>query len=195
MKLTESKLKQIIKEELQKVLVEQDQSIPGGVSDDRVYGMSRIPETPRQILRRLSKRHGGVKGIRQLSRKDPDRIAYRKAYKAMMDARRQKTPEPGTAVPGEMTTPKSRRSVADMKLPPMVTTPEQAREIGKLRAAIAAAELGGYKNRPKVRSLKRALDRALAATSPNLPFVDKGRKEAEVRKIAQDMLEPTKNIK
>jgi len=70
MKLTESKLKQIIKEELQKVLTEDP--------EQKVLQ----EESPRDALRRLSKKHGGVKGILRLNRKDPDRQAYRAAYKA-----------------------------------------------------------------------------------------------------------------
>lgn len=69
MKLTKTKLKQIIKEELQKVLAEGTEEV-------------LQEESPRDALRRLAKKHGGLKGIMKLDRNDPDRQAYRAAYKA-----------------------------------------------------------------------------------------------------------------
>lgn len=69
MKLTKTKLKQIIKEELQKVLAEETEDV-------------LQEESPRDALRRLAQKHGGVKGIMKLDRNDPDRQAYRAAYKA-----------------------------------------------------------------------------------------------------------------
>jgi hypothetical protein len=69
MKLTKTKLKQIIKEELQKVLAEGTEEV-------------LQEESPRDALRRLAKKHGGLKGIMKLDRNDADRQAYRAAYKA-----------------------------------------------------------------------------------------------------------------
>ena len=96
MKLTESKLKQIIAEELQKVLVEQDVPSEEVEFSPLEFAGRTKKETPRQILRRLSRKHGGVKGILKLSRKNPDRLAYKAAYKAQRQGKTTVAmPEPG----------------------------------------------------------------------------------------------------
>ena len=167
MKLAESKLKQIIKEEIQKVLLEQDQSMPGGVSDDRVYGMSTGIEgadvtadlkglTARQTLRKLSKLYGGIKGIRQLSRKDPDRIAYRKAYKAMAAARRRKMPEP------ELTGRKKARAVE-----PVPTFDAKRQAAKQRRKEKRAAQVAAAEKRRKEFEKQQAMDQAKVYTEPS----------------------------
>lgn len=168
MKLTESKLKQIIAEELQKVLVEQDQSMPGGISgNDRVYGMSAGVEgadvtadlkglTARQTLRKLSRLYGGVKGIRKLPRNDPDRIAYRKAFKAMRAARRREMPEP------ELTGRKKARAVEPVTDPRIA-----ARKAAAERKAERDKELAAVQARRKEFEKQQAMDQATVYTQPS----------------------------
>ena len=67
MKLTESKLKQIIKEELQKVIIEQE------VLQE---------ESPRDAMRRLAKEAGGFSKLMDLPKNDRLRVDFRKAFRA-----------------------------------------------------------------------------------------------------------------
>jgi len=161
MKLTESKLKQIIAEELQKVLVEQDQSMSGGIGMSAgIEGADVTADlkglTARQTLRKLSKLYGGVKGIRKLPRNDPDRIAYRKAYKAMRAARRREMPEP------ELTGRKKARAVEPVTDPRIA-----ARKAAAERKAERDKELAAVQARRKEFKKQQAMDQAKVYTPPS----------------------------
>ncbi len=154
MKLTESKLKQIIVEELQKILVEQESEV------------FERKETPSQILRRLSKKHGGVKGIRKLSRRDPDRLAYRAAYKAQRaQGKKGKTT---AAMPEPRLTGRKKARAVEPAPADDVTSKKIAARLAKTKK-----ELGGYgKAGKKVAPLsdfERKMQQALART-PNEPY-------------------------
>ena len=161
MKLTESKLKQIIAEELQKVLVEQDQSMSGGIGMSAgIEGADVTADlkglTARQTLRKLSKLYGGVKGIRKLPRNDPDRIAYRKAYKAMRAARRREMPEP------ELTGRKKATAVEPVTDPRIA-----ARKAAAERKAERDKELAAVQARRKEFKKQQAMDQAKVYTPPS----------------------------
>lgn len=83
MKVTKSRLKQLIKEELQKVLSEEEEIKTYVDTDGYDVFPEETMETPRQTLRRLSKKHGGLSGIMKLDRNNHDRKAYRAAYKQL----------------------------------------------------------------------------------------------------------------
>ena len=83
MKLTKTRLKQIIKEELQKVLSE-ERSME---FSDEEGTQATVSLSPRAALQKLSQKHGGVRGILKLDSNDPDRVAYRKAYKQLKQDR------------------------------------------------------------------------------------------------------------
>ena len=156
MKLTESKLKQIIVEELQKVLVEQESQefeFP-----PMEFTARTKKETPRQILRRLSRKHGGVKGIRKLSRRHPDRLAYRAAYK------QQRQGKTTVAMPEPRLTGRKKARAVEPAPADDVTSKKIAARLAKTKK-----ELGGYgKAGKKVAPLsdyERTMQQALALAS------------------------------
>tara|TARA_R100000234_G_scaffold65591_2_gene40004 strand:- start:900 stop:1418 length:519 start_codon:yes stop_codon:yes gene_type:complete len=172
MKLTESKLKQIIVEELQKVLVEQD--VPSEeitFEPQQITGRTR-KETPRQILRRLSKKYGGVKGIRKLSRKNPDRLAYRAAYKAQRQGKTTVAmPEPGLTPGG-----KKARAVE-----PVPTGDAERQAAIQRRKEKRAAEIAAAEERRKKFKKQQAMAQAKVYNEPSTASKFQGREITPIK--------------
>ena len=158
MKLTESKLKQIIKEELEKVITEQE------VLQE---------ESPRDAMRRLAKQAGGFSKLMDLPTSDPLRKAFRKAFLARKAGKKtinlggtRQLPAPGAG--DILTTKKPMRSAADL-----TKDIEQAQDAAskKVAARVAKAkkELGGFgkpvKGVDPASEEERRIQRALAKTS------------------------------
>jgi hypothetical protein len=156
MKLTKTRLKQIIKEELQKVLSE-ERSME---FSDEEGTQATVSLSPRAALRKLSQKHGGVRGILKLDRNDPDRVAYRKAYLARKSGKSTvELPAPALSKPK----PRSRHSASDMTKD---IESMMAQQSAKSAARVAAAkkDLGGYGKATPPLDPPSKLDKQLAST-------------------------------
>ena len=170
MKLTESKLKQIIVEELQKVIIEQEML---------------QEESPRDIMKRIiAKTPGGFKGLKKLPFKHPDRVAYRAAYKAQRQGKKRASTDTsfdaskgaagrlrklGTIDAGstdDVTVALGRKKATP--LPPAADAPGPSKKVAAMIAK-AKKDLGGYgkpgKKVDPASDDERRMQRAMALAS------------------------------
>ena len=133
MKLTESKLIQIIKEELQKVITEQE------VLQE---------ESPRDAMRRLAKQAGGFSKLMDLPKTDKLRVDFRKAFRARRAGKKtinlgrtEQLPAPGTG--DILTTKKPMRSAADMAKDIQQDQDAASQRVAAM-VAKAKKDVGGY---------------------------------------------------